>query len=128
MGNSPAKQINVEFRLLTVLGIIFVICGHYGIGSLTLDWLYPYDCFHIPMFMFISGYFFNKKSIESIKSLSNYVKKGISFAASILRMEHHLRGDRIYSCLPWLYACIKCSFFIVYTFCSTVFIVRGVWI
>lgn len=77
MKNSSAKPVNIEFRLLTALGIIFVICGHYGIGSLTLDWLYPYDCFHIPMFMFISGYFFSQKAIESIESVANYVKKKV---------------------------------------------------
>lgn len=35
------KQINKEFRVLTAFGMIFVICGHYGINAFTFGDFYP---------------------------------------------------------------------------------------
>lgn len=45
----------------------FTVMGHTGVTFGTLDWLFPYDSFHMPLFVFISGYFFRTEEV----SLSN---------------------------------------------------------
>ena len=49
---------NPEFAVLSALAMAFTVMGHAGLVSGTLDWLFPYDAYHMPLFVFISGYFF----------------------------------------------------------------------
>lgn len=49
-------MINQKFNTLSALGIILVVGGHSGVGF--LPWFPPYS-FHMPLFIFISGYFFS---------------------------------------------------------------------
>lgn len=35
---SKTKPVNEKFRVLTALGMIFVICGHYGIEASVYYW------------------------------------------------------------------------------------------
>lgn len=51
------KNTNYEFKILSALAMILVVCGHNGFGILTFSWLFGYDMFHMPLFIFISGYF-----------------------------------------------------------------------
>lgn len=69
------KQINEEFRVLTAFGMIFVICGHYSINAFTFGDLYPYETFHMPLFMFISGYFFKEKNVKNANTVLHYIVK-----------------------------------------------------
>lgn len=65
-------QYNMTFCILSALTIIMVVAGHCGYHILTVGELFPYYSFHVPLFMFISGYFY-KDSEE--KQPLNYVKK-----------------------------------------------------
>ena len=50
---------NVTFDIMKGLGIICMILGHIPIGGITQQVIYS---FHMPMFFFISGYFFSRKN------------------------------------------------------------------
>lgn len=64
---------NYDFLVLQCIGIILVVSGHLGFGAFLADW-FPYYSFHIPLFVFISGYFY--KSGESfVKTLLSKAKK-----------------------------------------------------
>lgn len=55
------KKINQQMLILQSIGIILVVVGHKGGISLLTEW-FPVNSFHMPMFMFISGYFYQVKS------------------------------------------------------------------
>lgn len=66
-----SRSINYQFIILQAIGIILVVVGHKGGITLFTDWFPPYS-FHMPMFIFISGYFYKKNSDEN---LIEYVMK-----------------------------------------------------
>lgn len=68
------RKRNPEFTVLSALAMAFTVMGHAGVVFGTLDWLFPYDSFHMPMFVFISGYFFNPLKV-SIGNTKNYFAK-----------------------------------------------------
>lgn len=53
--NSPY---NVAFGILSALAILMIVAGHLGYDIFTVGGLFPYYSFHVPLFMFISGYFY----------------------------------------------------------------------
>ena len=61
---SSKKNRNYDFAVLSTLAMVFVVMGHTGVGFATLDWLFPYDSFHMPLFVFISGYFFETTQVN----------------------------------------------------------------
>lgn len=63
---------NAAFGILSALAIIMVVAGHLGYNVLTVGDLFPYYSFHVPLFMFISGYFYRQEEQE--RPLS-YLKK-----------------------------------------------------
>jgi fucose 4-O-acetylase-like acetyltransferase len=63
---------NMTFCILSGLAIIMVVAGHLGYDVMTAGGLFPYYSFHVPLFMFISGYFY--KDAEEGHPLA-YVKK-----------------------------------------------------
>lgn len=56
------KEMNMQFCILSVLGMIFVVDGHMNNSYLDIGGLVPYYSFHMPLFAFISGYFYRKGS------------------------------------------------------------------
>ncbi len=63
-----AKQnINFQFKLLYAIGIILIVAGHSMSGSLYFltNW-FPYYAYHLPLFMFCSGYFYKKQDTTNI--------------------------------------------------------------
>ena len=71
----PLNNKNLQFVILYALGQIFVVAGHCGGGvSLFFD-IFPIYQFHVPLFIFISGYFYKSRNDESIKNLVLYIKK-----------------------------------------------------
>jgi len=58
------KKINYQFKILSAFAILFVVCGHTGCTTLNLCGLFSYDSFHMPLFVFISGYFFSANSLN----------------------------------------------------------------
>ena len=67
---------NKAFMILSALGIIFVVDEHLGRSVSFLTQIFPYDSFFMPMFAFVSGYFFREKHLESWQSFLQFsVKK-----------------------------------------------------
>lgn len=60
--------------LLSAFGILFVIDAHSWNGIGFFSSLFPYDSFFMPMFVFISGYFFKDRHISSFSTLLKYIK------------------------------------------------------
>ena len=67
-------QYNMTFCILSALTIIMVVAGHCGYHILTVGELFPYYSFHVPLFMFISGYFYKDAGEEHPLE---YVKKKV---------------------------------------------------
>lgn len=68
------KKINWEFKLLYCIGIVFIVAGHVTKnGSLNLftDFFHYYS-FHLALFSFCSGYFYNKANEDNT---SKYILK-----------------------------------------------------
>ncbi len=63
---------HAAFGLLSALAIVMVVAGHAGYDILTVGGLFPYYSFHVPLFLFISGYFYRE---EEEKEPFLYVKK-----------------------------------------------------
>lgn len=53
-----SREYNVTFGVLSALGIIMIVAGHSGYDILSVGGLFPYYSFHVPLFLFISGYFY----------------------------------------------------------------------
>ncbi len=60
------KKYNYTFGTLSAFGIIFVVLGHVGAETLTIDNWFTYYSFHMPLFIFISGYFFDVSNIKNV--------------------------------------------------------------
>ena len=58
------RQYNMTFCVLSALAIIMVVAGHIGYNIMTVGDLFPYYSFHVPLFMFISGYFYRESEEE----------------------------------------------------------------
>lgn len=96
----------MTFGILSALAIIMVVAGHLGYNIMTVGDLFPYYSFHVPLFMFISGYFY-KESEENHPFI--YIKKKIrrllvpyliwnliyGFVAWVMRMAGFYMGDGI---------------------------------
>ena len=52
------EDYNAAFGILSALAIIMIVAGHADYNILTVGELFPYYSFHVPLFMFISGYFY----------------------------------------------------------------------
>lgn len=51
------NTVNMQFAVLSALGMFFVVDGHLNNSYLDIGGLFPYYSFHMPLFAFISGYF-----------------------------------------------------------------------
>lgn len=67
---------NQQFAILSSLAMIFTVMGHSGVSFATIDWLFPYDSYHMPLFVFISGYFFKAEDVCG-KNTVPFLKKQI---------------------------------------------------
>lgn len=56
---------NTQFLILQTIGIILVVLGHKGGIELFDEW-FPMYSFHMPLFVFISGYFYKIGSTDNI--------------------------------------------------------------
>ncbi|MCM1154948.1 MAG: acyltransferase family protein [Roseburia sp.] len=70
--NLQKQRYNMTFCILSGLAIIMVAAGHLGYNLLSVDDLFPYYSFHVPLFLFISGYFYRDEEEEHPLA---YVKK-----------------------------------------------------
>lgn len=58
------KAYNMTFCILSGIAIIMIVAGHVGYNILTVGDLFPYYSFHVPLFLFISGYFYKDTEEE----------------------------------------------------------------
>ena len=65
------KKINNQFVILQCIAITLVVIGHSGGIMLFSEW-FPIYSFHMPLFIFISGYFFKE---ENDTNLLMFIKK-----------------------------------------------------
>lgn len=65
------KRINGAFRILSAIGIVLVVAGHADFHIFDLGGLFPYYSFHVSVFLFISGYFYDDSAEEHI---GKYIK------------------------------------------------------
>ena len=92
--NNIKTDYNMTFGILSGLAIIMVVAGHLGYNILTVGDLFPYYSFHVPLFMFISGYFY--KETEETHPFGYVVKK-----ARRLLMPY-LIWNLVYGLAAWL--------------------------
>ena len=72
------KVFNMEMNVAKAIGILAIVAAHCRWGI--FGELFPSGSFHVPLFFFISGYFFKKEIIEvgnTIKNYFLYVKKQV---------------------------------------------------
>jgi fucose 4-O-acetylase-like acetyltransferase len=70
------KEYRADFGILSALAIVMIVAGHAGYNILTVGELFPYYSFHVPLFMFISGYFYRRQEEEyPLVYLKKKVKK-----------------------------------------------------
>lgn len=62
--HTTKPQYNAAFGVLSALAILMIVAGHAGYDILTVGGLFPYYSFHVPLFMFISGYFYRGEEEE----------------------------------------------------------------
>ncbi len=60
-GIRQTSSYNVTFGVLSALAILMIVAGHLGYDILTVGGLFPYYSFHVPLFLFISGYFYREE-------------------------------------------------------------------
>ncbi len=60
------KEINATFKILMALAMIMVVAGHVNCPALDIYGLFPYYSFHMPLFIFVSGYFFKEEDTGHI--------------------------------------------------------------
>ncbi len=61
-----ARRTNATFRILSALAILFVVAGHADYAIFDMGGLFPYYSFHVAVFLFISGYFYEESDQENI--------------------------------------------------------------
>ncbi|MDO5400355.1 MAG: acyltransferase [Eubacteriales bacterium] len=59
--------------ILSAMGILFVVDQHSGDGIGLITSVFPYGSFFMPMFMFISGYFWKEKQVQSWSAAGAYL-------------------------------------------------------
>ncbi len=58
------KTYNEIFGILSAIAMVMIVAGHLGYDLMSVGELFPYYSFHVPLFMFISGYFYREKEEE----------------------------------------------------------------
>lgn len=66
------KKSNKAFMILSALGILFVVDVHLGQPLGILTRVFPYDSYFMPMFAFISGYFFKETTCTGGKAVLSF--------------------------------------------------------
>lgn len=61
------KKENKQFMILSALAIIFVVDAHAWSPLAIFTHFFPYNSFFMPLFVFISGYFFSEKHLEKVR-------------------------------------------------------------
>lgn len=75
MQTKSTHKSNKQFMILSAIGILFVVDAHaWSPLGILIDY-FPYNSFFMPMFCFISGYFFKSSSLDSpLKTIARKAK------------------------------------------------------
>lgn len=105
------KERNQIFNYLYALAIIMVVDDHMGARIGFLSSVFPYNSFYMPLFVFISGYFYKKRGV--IENTKHKIKKLLipyliwNFAAIIIAfLLDHIFG------IDWVKKCTLKTFLI----------------
>ena len=71
------EKSNKKMMILSFIGIIIVVLGHTGDTLALGSELFPYYSFHMALFIFISGFFYNTKNEERICGRKGYIIKKV---------------------------------------------------
>lgn len=71
------EKSNKKFMLLSFFGILFVVSGHCFDGLNLMSDYFPYYSFHMPLFLFISGYFYNPQNENTWYDVWKFICKKI---------------------------------------------------
>lgn len=71
------KKTNKKMMILSCIGIILVVLGHTGDSLKLASDIFPYYSFHMTLFVFISGYFYNPKNEVNLYGKNGYIVKKI---------------------------------------------------
>ncbi|MCM1251996.1 MAG: acyltransferase family protein [Clostridium sp.] len=71
--NDKDQKYNMTFCILSGIAIVMIVAGHVGYDIMTVGGLFPYYSFHVPLFLFISGYFYKEE--EEAAPLAYCLKK-----------------------------------------------------
>lgn len=69
------KEKNRQFLLLQAIAIILVVIGHKSVGFQEFNNWFPIYAYHMPLFIFISGYFF---SLDNLNNIQQYINKKVT--------------------------------------------------
>lgn len=70
------EKSNKQFMILSAIGIIQVVLCHFATVEVLKGYIFPYTSFFIPLFLFISGYFYKTESENKIvNTIWNKFKK-----------------------------------------------------
>lgn len=58
--------------ILSFFGILFVLDAHIGTSICFFSGIFPYDSFFMPMFVFISGYFYRESHSDTYRNVIHY--------------------------------------------------------
>lgn len=68
---------NKKMMILSAIGIILVVLGHTRDQIKLVSDIFPYYSFHMVLFVFISGYFYNPKNEDKLLGKEGYIIKKI---------------------------------------------------
>lgn len=74
-----SQKSNKSFMILSALGILFVVDAHAWSPLGLMTNFFPYNSFFMPMFCFISGYFFKPEKLESFFTFILHKVKNLLF-------------------------------------------------
>lgn len=86
----PCAGINMQFCILSALGMFFVVDGHLNNSYLDIGGLVPYYSFHMPLFAFISGYFYKREASTGWESMR---RKNNPSAGAVYGVQSDVRHD-----------------------------------
>ena len=88
------KTLNIQFCILSAMGIIFIVDGHLNNSYFDIGGLLPYYSFHIPLFAFISGYFYRPGSERDLRNYGKHKFKRL--------MVPYFLWNLFYGVLAWI--------------------------
>lgn len=94
--------VNLQFKLLSAIGIIIIVSGHcyHGGMELAYNWFPPYS-YNLALFVFISGYFYKTDYEENV---GKYIwKRTKRLLIPALSVEYILRWYGCISRFVWIY-------------------------